>query len=294
MSASNKNENQTLKLASLKTLQVSGEAIDTIIADAIRSPSGDNAQPWRFHWDGERLLVLHAEQLAEHSLNRQNHASMIALGAMLEALRLSASKQNLAIQTQLLFEEKAMLSAWAEVRFSESNQTTDPLASMILSRSTDRRAYQGGNLNHLMEEIETIEAEFEGCKIRIQHKTSQDFLNYFLKTEEILWKNSKIVKDLGKWLRLSKKEVSSNSDGMSWKNIGISAIEALAFRLIRKFPKLPGLLWSFGFGLRIKQEGKKAIESSAALICFTVSTVEPKTLCKVGEMAFRTWLLLNA
>jgi hypothetical protein len=276
-------------------VQMTEELVNFIIADAIKSPSGDNAQPWRFQWDGQRLLVLHAETLAAHSLNRNNHASQIALGALIEATRLSASQHGFSIKANLQLENKNDMAVWADIVFSFNNTPADPLASMISLRCTDRRAYKGGTLEtELLAEIAQAQAQFPGCAVRIQTQQTSSFMKYFLNTEKLLWSNSKIVRDLGKWLRLSKKEVAKSPTGMSWKNIGISAPEALMFRLIRRFPRIPGFLWSLGFGLRIKQDAKKSIKSSAALVCFSATETTPEAFCNIGQLAFRTWLLLNA
>ncbi len=271
------------------------ELVTSIINDAIKSPSGDNAQPWRFKWDGARLLVLHSAKLATHSLNRKNHASQIALGTVIESIRLSASQHGFTIDTRLTLENEQELAAWANIGFTFSGVTADPLASMISLRCTDRRAYQGGTLDQeLLNEIAQAQSRFSGCAVHIQTQQTSAFMKYFLKTEKMLWSNRKIVGDLGKWLRLSKKEVAKEATGMSWKNIGLNKAEAFMFRLIRRFPQIPGFLWSLGFGLRIKQDAKKAINSSAALVCFSVTETTPEAFCQLGQLSFRTWLLLNA
>lgn len=269
--------------------------IELMIQDAVKGPSGDNAQPWKFHWNGQRLLVLHAEKLAEHSLNRHNHASMIACGALLEALRISATRFGLHTQVKLSLKNNGALASWAEVEFLASDLDVSPLASQIGKRTTDRRVYKGGNISaELAAQIKQIESEFPGCHVRFQSQQTQSFMSYFIKTEKLLWKNKKIVADLTKWMRLSEKEICNSQDGMSWRNMGMNATEAGLFRLIRRFPLIPSLLWSLGFGAKIKLMGKQAIQSSAALVCFSVDNLSADSFCKLGQMAYRTWLLLNA
>lgn len=269
--------------------------IESMIQDAVMGPSGDNAQPWKFHWNGERLLILHSETMAEHSMNRRNHASMIAFGALLEALRLSATRFGFELQTKLSLENEGDLSTWAEVKFVTSSIKVSPLASQISIRATDRRVFKGGKLSaELVAQIKEIESEFPGCHVRIQSQQTKSFMSYFMKTEKLLWKNKKIVADLTKWMRLSKKEIESSQDGMSWRNMGMNSIEALLFQLIRRFPIIPSLLWFMGFGAKIKMMGRQAIQSSAALICFSADTLDTESFCKLGQMAYRVWLLMNA
>ncbi|MBN8538170.1 MAG: hypothetical protein J0M15_14045 [Deltaproteobacteria bacterium] len=207
---------------------------------------------------------------------------------------MSATSRGFAINTKYIFETGQTLSAWAEVRFVACQVTADPLADFITQRRTDRRIYQGGELDEVIrQKLSEIEDEFPGCKIRIQATRSQTFMQYFLKTEELLWKNSKIVRDLCKWLRLTKREAQSR-DGMTAQSIGLNRIESLIFRLIRKMPILPRLLWSLGFGFKIRSNAEKAIESSAALLCFVSRSMDPVSLCRLGQCAYRAWLILNS
>jgi hypothetical protein len=272
--------------------------IESIIAGASQIPSGDNSQPWKFWWTGSVLKISHVEDFAVHSLNRKNHASMMAFGALLETLRISASnfgfelKINLRIPDQNLPRESEVV--WAEVKMIPSKKAADPLNSALSLRTTDRRNYKGGTLNlHLRSELRALQINFPDCCLHMQEDQSHEFINYFLKAEELLWKNSKIIKDLCRWLRLSKKETKNSTDGMSAKNIGINLPETLLFKLIRKFPRLPSFLWSFGFGFKIKQKSMESIQSSAALICFTVRAITPENLCHLGGLAVRCWLILN-
>jgi hypothetical protein len=275
--------------------QPTEEMIHAMITEAIRAPTGDNCQPWKFHWNGKRLWILHSETIAAHRLNRKNHASMMALGALIEAFRLSATRYGFETKTELLFEENQSLSVWAEIRFVDLQLQMDPLAAQISLRTTDRRLYQGGVLSpELIQKINTLQQKYPACQVHIQAKQSSEFKKYFLETEKALWTDAEILQDLGRWLRLSKKEVAKSTDGIAWKELGLNSIEALMFRFMRRFPTLPRLLWSFGFGQHLQQEAIKAVESSAALICFSVNTVDPQSLCQVGELAYQTWLLLGA
>lgn len=275
--------------------QPNEEMIIFIIQHAIQTPSGDNAQPWKFVWSNNTLVILHSEETGRHTLNRANHASMIALGSVLESIRISSTRFGFKTKVKYLFQHSKALSAWAEVTFSQQRLIPDLMLDMISLRSTDRREFIGGRIDlKLRQQLAVLQQEFTNCKIHIRSKPSKKFMNYFLKAEEYLWKNKNIVKDLCHLLRLTKTEDTNAVDGMSWKNININKFESFAFRLIRRFPVLPRLMWSFGFGFQVKQLAKKSIESSAALICFSIQSVTPEALAELGQAAYRTWLILNS
>ncbi len=268
--------------------------IRQIVADALRSPSGDNAQPWKFEWDGDELKIYHLNQKAKHSLNRKNHASYISFGTLLETIHISATTYGYRVTERLIFEESSDMALWAKLHFRQSGLQKDPLSDVISLRTTDRRVYDQGPMPKDVEnQVLQIQKQFRNCEIHIQKDQTQTFTDYFLKCEEFLWKNVQVVSDIGKWLRLTKKEMAAK-DGMPWRSLAISRMEALFFRLVRRFPSLPKLIWALGFGQSVRAKEKKTLQSSAALLCFTAKSVDPESLCEVGRVAYRTWLFLNS
>ena len=53
--------------------------VSALVHAAALAPSGDNCQPWRFHWDGRRLRVSFLAERAESFYDVQNTASWISL-----------------------------------------------------------------------------------------------------------------------------------------------------------------------------------------------------------------------
>lgn len=56
------------------------------------APSGDNSQPWRFEIRNDGHVVVHAFDTRDHCVyDLQGHASQLAVGALLETIRIAAS-----------------------------------------------------------------------------------------------------------------------------------------------------------------------------------------------------------
>ena len=62
------------------------------------APSGDNSQPWRFEVLGDERALVHAFDTRSHCVyDLEGHASQLAVGAMLETIRIAAAaRQRLA------------------------------------------------------------------------------------------------------------------------------------------------------------------------------------------------------
>lgn len=60
------------------------------------APSGDNTQPWRFEIKGEHEVVVHGFDTRDHCVyDLDGHPSQMALGALLETMRIAATGHGL-------------------------------------------------------------------------------------------------------------------------------------------------------------------------------------------------------
>lgn len=54
--------------------------LEILLADAIRAPSADNSQPWRFEWNGSDLAIHHREPPGPDPFGPAGHAVLLAIG----------------------------------------------------------------------------------------------------------------------------------------------------------------------------------------------------------------------
>jgi hypothetical protein len=54
---------------------VDGKHVRALVDAASHAPSGDNCQPWRFHWDGEYIRVVFLADRGESLYDIHNVAS---------------------------------------------------------------------------------------------------------------------------------------------------------------------------------------------------------------------------
>lgn len=115
-------------------------AIEQILDLARWAPSGDNTQPWRFEIVADDHFIVRGFDTRDHCVyDLTGHPSQIAIGALLETLRIAASgfglraavRRMAAPETQPTFEVR--LAADAAV-------STSPLFSSITVRTVQRRA----------------------------------------------------------------------------------------------------------------------------------------------------------
>jgi nitroreductase len=114
--------------------------LDEVLELARWAPSGDNTQPWRFEVVADDTIVVHGFDTREHCVyDLSGHASQVAIGGLLETLRIAATAfGRRAIATRLVapddrptFEVKLIPDA----RLAPSS-----LIAYIKTRTVQRRA----------------------------------------------------------------------------------------------------------------------------------------------------------
>ncbi len=119
---------------------------DTVLAvleEARWAPSGDNTQVWRFELAGPGHVVVHGRRIGERCVyDLEGHASLLALGALLESIRIAASRRRLAARWSLR-PEAPWVRPTFDVRLEHaSGILPDPLGEALRTRSVSRRPYR--------------------------------------------------------------------------------------------------------------------------------------------------------
>ncbi|MEO7117024.1 MAG: molybdopterin biosynthesis protein MoeY [Caldimonas sp.] len=113
---------------------------EEIIELARWAPSGDNSQPWRFRILADDHIVVHAFDTRDHCVyDLEGHASQLAVGGMLETMRIAASATGRtleAIRRPATPDKRPLF----DVRVGAAGVVpVDDLVHAILDRSVQRR-----------------------------------------------------------------------------------------------------------------------------------------------------------
>jgi len=277
----------SLKLKILETT-IADEKLRSILQVALRAPSGDNCQPWRFKWDGKTLHLSHDEERGRHALNRDNHASYLALGCLLESIEIQASTEGYGLSYELL----PGPSPRAAITFGPSRER-DPLAKELPRRFTDRRPFRRSSLNAELTDALIRSAERNRpTRLHLLTQVPPEFTNFLCGCEEIVWRERNYHRDLFEWIRFDEALAQSSRDGMPWRTLGVSYPESRMLQFCKNFG-FQRVMNQLGFILNIRQLLRRQIASSAALYCITVSSDEPNELVLAGRTAMRAWLTLG-
>ncbi|MDR2788692.1 MAG: nitroreductase family protein, partial [Candidatus Accumulibacter sp.] len=130
------------------------------------APSGDNTQPWRFEIVDDSRLVIHGSDTRGHVLyDFDGHASHMAHGALLETLRLAATRFGLRAEWRLRPGSPDDAPLYDVTLAAAADLREDPLVRHIESRAVQRRAMRATPLTKAQKDA-LIAAVGEGYALR--------------------------------------------------------------------------------------------------------------------------------
>lgn len=270
-----------------------------LIQQANLAPSGGNIQPWIWVFDRKcNLHLFHDQSRSNSLLDYRGSGSLIAFGAALENLRLSAA--SLGIEIEIIeqikvFDEELI----ASIRFLSKlpgplNTSHSTLVTGIGLRCTNRKNTPRSILpRDFLSELKLFSEE-EGLNL------------WFLDQEKELEKLAKIVGgmdrmrffheqglvDFVKEVRWSSKEAIESKDGIDIETLELSGTEKAAMGLL-KDPRTVRFFRKFFLGHGLTKISKDTMVSASAVGLLTGGSFDPITYLKAGRALQRIWILTN-
>ena len=160
--------------------------IEKILDLAHWAPSGDNTQPWRFEIVSDNQIAIHGFDTRQHVLyDFDGHASHMAHGALLETLRLAATRFGLQADWRIRPTGSDELPIY-DVTLTPTDIGEHPLVGCIESRTVQRRA---------MRTTPLTERQKEALRNAVGDGYTLQFFESFwdrLAVARLLWENAGI------------------------------------------------------------------------------------------------------
>lgn len=267
--------------------------LERLIDQAMRAPSGDNCQPWRFVWDGRELTVFEIHERSKTDINRDGHASLLALGCLVESFVIAAADVGFETTCQFDFTSGGERAPWVRLAFRSSNGVRDPLSAALTRRYTDRRPFESGSLAPaLRNRLQAEMARFPGCKLHWVDVASRPLVDLAVKTEDYVWRTRSAHAYLMRWMRFSRAAAETSRDGIPWWTWGVSFAKSRLLWPLRSFT-MQRLANATGFLWIRRLEARRLLNRHAHLGLLTVSEPSPSALVDVGRATLRLWLVLD-
>ncbi|MBK7960456.1 MAG: hypothetical protein IPK04_04080 [Bdellovibrionales bacterium] len=249
------------------------EKFDRIVRAALRSPSGDNCQPFAFVVNGLKIQLHFIPERAKHIFDSGKLGSALALGVYISSVKHAAAIEGYGTKIELGDLEDRP-SVWAEITLIEGCKEPSEFSYEILEkRETNRAVY-----NH-----QPLPSEFRNwlkkqAGVFFVETPPEGLLAHAEACEEIMWKNPMAIRDVFQWIHFFKRSYEKARSGMHVEELGVNLTEIPSIWLSKKIPSFPSLIYkpmmkSIVIGLL-----RRSLMSASALVVVTQQTEPTKGL----------------
>ena len=194
------------------------------------APSGDNTQPWRFEIIDDLHLAIHGHDTRQHVIyDFDGHASHMAHGALLETLRLAATRFGFRAEWNIAAGSSEHAPVY-EVALHPQETQESPLVANIQTRTVQRRAMRSTPLRR-DQKASLIEAA--GPNYTLQFFES---FNERLAVARLLWKNAYLRLTCPEAYRVHREVIEWNTrfskDRIPDRAVGVDPVTARIMRSV--------------------------------------------------------------
>jgi nitroreductase len=262
---------------------------DYLMRAAIRAPSGDNCQPWRYAYQADTIHLM-VDPAADGSFfNVAQAASLISCGAAVENLVLAASRFGMAAAVAV---SAADGNARVRVDVSPGTVCEDPLQRFVWERHTNRTLYDGSSLepNHRLK-IQAAIQPFQQAELLLLTEPQQirEAAQLIAGIDRIRAEHRGLHTHLMRMIRFSVQEARERRDGFFLKNLEAGRAGEWFIRCTRPWPVMRTLN-HLGMGRMISGISRQGILSASAVGMLKVPSVLPEDLITGGRALERIWL----
>jgi molybdopterin/thiamine biosynthesis adenylyltransferase len=274
--------------------KVPEEIIYYIIKAGIQAPSGDNAQPWKFSFKGNTIL-LYLDRDADRSFFNINQiASIISCGAVLENMRIAASAVGLRANIDYLpHGEKD--DVMASVQLIHDENCRDSLFDFIWERHTNRKFYDRRPLSSsILNELQESISVFSGVRLHVvtEERDIKKLAELIYRTDRIRTEHRTLHEHLCQMIRYTPEEAIAKSDGLPLKNLEAGLAGEVFLKSTRSW-RIMNIVNRFGLGRMVAFHSFQGMINSSGAALLTVDGMDTKDFLKGGRALERIWLAIT-
>jgi sulfur-carrier protein adenylyltransferase/sulfurtransferase len=265
------------------------EAITQILDAGTRAPSGSNSQPWRFKVRGNKVEVLAFPETEHKVFNYRNRGTWIALGALLENVRIASRELGFRPEIEVPPYDPAT-KIFANILFQKTSPETDPLYPAIWKRATNRKPYKKQPLSAAQKsELLKTAAGFNNSEFRlVDDPEAMSKLGRLMAVNEIVMLENKLLHNLFfEEIVWSRRDEEIKRSGLYLKTMELPGPVQLALRLLKHWPVM-NFLNKLGLAKMVAKNNAVNYSANAAVGAIIART--DGDFVEAGELMERLWL----
>ena len=268
-------------------------AINALIKAAIRAPSGDNTQPWRFVVnESQRTITLMPVPGRDPSpMNVRQRMTRIAIGAALENMLRTAAHNGLKVE----LDDDNPSAVVVRLADCDRLDLAVQFDEAILARVTNRRVYQGRAVPP--EALATLESELtDSCETATRlivgtHRLAT-LAEIVGRADEVMFGAPTMRRAFLANVRFDAPFDAEVEEGLSLASLELSIANRLALRILPSLPQWTVRL--MGIPRTLRRNAVRLVQSSAGVALVVAHDRADESDVAVGRAMQRAWLALCA
>lgn len=270
---------------------VTTEMLKYFVTIGTHAPSGDNAQPWQFIWDGASLVINEDRTRSGFFLDLCNESTWIAFGALVENIKIAASSYGLAVSWKIQFAGPGQ-GASLRLTFKRSAVARDPLSLHVLRRCVNRRAFKRRDVAaELLQQISREATKIQDVRFDwiARGEERAAFKEVTVVGDRMVFQEKQLHETLFRWVQFNESALT----GLPVSVLGLNFMERITLPLIRSWAVLSRLN-KLGMHRMFALHSYILMQSAPEYCVIALKDTSPEGYVRAGMALERAWIKANA
>jgi len=262
-----------------------------ILTAAVRAPSGDNCQPWRFRFDGDDTVRIAPDlERAKSFFDYENRATALSMGASIENMRVQAASEGLATKTIYAEDDEKHFSATLLFSRNEAVRVSRTRVTALFQRTVNRRPFLPTSIaSSICDRL--LQEPVDGVKVHMiadRHRISE-WAEVVEIADRIRYSHPVIHGELFSKLLVTEQMVQDVRMGLEIDRLGVGPLGGMLLRCLRPWHRMQRFS-RWGLTRILARQSGLLARSTGALVLVTIDHTRCQDWMRAGEQVQRLWI----
>jgi nitroreductase len=247
-----------------------------------RAPSAHNTQPWLLTYERDRIVLGFdpGRHLAAGDPTRRD--LLLGLGAFVETVLITCAAEDIPVRFAPSEDNVG------EFVLSDRAYETPFALDDINRRRTSRLRYEPGRVPA---DVLAAARRHLGPAERLHELEAREVWPLFAIADRHMYESEATIRELRRWLRLSKRHPEYHRDGLTYECLDLSVVEARALALLLR-PAVYRLVTTTRLHRALTAASKRLLDVDGSVL--VLERDSPSEILDSGRSLMRVWLELSA
>jgi hypothetical protein len=262
-----------------------------ILAAAVRAPSGDNCQPWRFRFDGEDSVTITPDlERAKSFFDYENRATALSIGASIENMRVQAASEGIATKTVYVDDDTQHFSARLLFSRNEAVRLSHARVAALFQRTVNRRPFLPASIAPSIS-AQLRQEPIDGVTVHMvtDRRRIAQWADVIELADRIRYSHPVIHEELFSKLLINPQMVQEVRMGLEIDRLGVGPLGGMLLRGLRPWHRMQRLS-RWGLVRALARQSGLLARATGALVLVTIDRARYQDWMRAGEQVQRLWI----